>query len=67
MQIFNLKQNVAGDDLDHLELFTKFGELVAGMREKEDSSSDTTPFQNLVFLVRDWSSPRDHPYGLEGG
>uniref|UniRef100_A0AAV2LL24 GB1/RHD3-type G domain-containing protein n=1 Tax=Knipowitschia caucasica TaxID=637954 RepID=A0AAV2LL24_KNICA len=25
------------------------------------------PFQSLVFLIRDWSYPYEHPYGLEGG
>ncbi|XP_059842373.1 atlastin-2 isoform X5 [Hypanus sabinus] len=25
------------------------------------------PFQTLMFLIRDWSYPYEHPYGLEGG
>lgn len=23
--------------------------------------------QTLMFLIRDWSYPYEHPYGLEGG
>ena len=25
------------------------------------------PFQTLMFLIRDWSYPYEHSYGLEGG
>ena len=24
-------------------------------------------FQSLLFLIRDWKSPSDHSYGIEGG
>lgn len=29
--------------------------------------SDGPVFQSLMFLIRDWSYPYEHNYGLEGG
>lgn len=62
VQVYNLSQNIQEDDLQHLQLFTEYGRLAM-----EDSSYHGTPFQKLLFLVRDWSYPYDAVYGREGG
>lgn len=33
----------------------------------KDKSSVSTPFQSLVFLVRDWYHQREYSHGLAGG
>ncbi|XP_020787016.1 atlastin-2-like isoform X1 [Boleophthalmus pectinirostris] len=60
IMVYNLSQNVQEDDLQHLQLFTEYGRLA--MEEVYEK-----PFQSLMFLIRDWSYPYEHPYGLEGG
>lgn len=60
VMVYNLSQNVQEDDLQHLQLFTEYGRLA--MEEVYEK-----PFQSLMFLIRDWSYPYEHPYGLEGG
>ncbi|XP_048843547.1 atlastin-2-like isoform X2 [Brienomyrus brachyistius] len=60
VQVYNLSQNIQEDDLQHLQLFTEYGRLA--MEEV-----DGKPFQTLMFLIRDWSYPYEHSYGLEGG
>ncbi|XP_062256567.1 atlastin-2 isoform X1 [Platichthys flesus] len=60
MQVYNLTQNIQEDDLQHLQLFTEYGRLA--MEEIY-----LKPFQSLMFLIRDWSYPYEHDYGLEGG
>ncbi|XP_069788000.1 atlastin-2 isoform X2 [Narcine bancroftii] len=60
VQVYNLSQNIQEDDLQHLQLFTEYGRLA--MEEVYQK-----PFQTLMFLIRDWSYPYEHPYGLEGG
>uniref|UniRef100_A0A673YPY1 Atlastin GTPase 2 n=1 Tax=Salmo trutta TaxID=8032 RepID=A0A673YPY1_SALTR len=43
-----------------VQLFTEYGRLaLEEIYEK--------PFQTLMFLIRDWSYPYEHSYGLEGG
>jgi len=61
VQVFNLSQNIQEDDLQHLQLFTEYGRLAL----EEDTTA--TPFQKLLFLVRDWSFPYEQPYGTDGG
>jgi len=58
--VYNLTSNIQEDDLQHLQLFTEYGRLAI-----EDSGE--TPFQKLMFMIRDWSYPYEHDYGLEGG
>lgn len=58
--IYNLSQNIQEDDLQHLQLFTEYGRLA-----KADTGA--TPFQKLMFLVRDWSFPYEAEYGPDGG
>ncbi|XP_031633739.1 atlastin-like [Contarinia nasturtii] len=53
VQCYNLKENIQEDDLQHLELFTQYGRLAL-------NQSKETPFQKLLFIVRDW------PYAEEG-
>ncbi|XP_026077790.1 atlastin-2-like isoform X1 [Carassius auratus] len=60
VQVYNLSQNVQEDDLQHLQLFTEYGRLA--MEEIY-----LKPFQSLMFLIRDWSYPYEHSFGLEGG
>lgn len=60
IQIYNVMNNIQEDNLQILDTFLAYGQLVL------DKSSEK-PFQELCFLVRDWRSPRDHPYGAEGG
>ncbi|XP_051529301.1 atlastin-2-like isoform X2 [Myxocyprinus asiaticus] len=60
VQVYNLSQNVQEDDLQHLQLFTEYGRLA--MEEIY-----LKPFQSLMFLIRDWSYPYEHAYGLDGG
>ncbi|XP_028676075.1 atlastin-2 isoform X1 [Erpetoichthys calabaricus] len=60
VQVYNLSQNIQEDDLQHLQLFTEYGRLA--MEEIYQK-----PFQTLMFLIRDWSFPYEHPYGLKGG
>ncbi|XP_078261418.1 atlastin-2 isoform X4 [Rhinoraja longicauda] len=60
VQVYNLSQNIQEDDLQHLQLFTEYGRLA--LEEVYQK-----PFQTLMFLIRDWSYPYEHSYGLEGG
>ncbi|KAK8758440.1 hypothetical protein V5799_003928 [Amblyomma americanum] len=56
--MYNLWQNIREEDLQHLWLIAEYGQLAA---------KDITPFQKLVFLVRDWYYPLSAPYGPDGG
>ncbi|XP_043240226.1 atlastin-1-like isoform X2 [Amphibalanus amphitrite] len=60
VQIFNLMGNLQNDNLEHLQLFTEYGRLAL-----QDASS--TPFQKLLFLIRDWQFAHELPLGAKGG
>ncbi|KAH9418939.1 atlastin GTPase [Dermatophagoides pteronyssinus] len=60
IQVFNIMHNLQEDNLQVLEIFLEYGRLaLESVHEK--------PFQKLVFLIRDWSYPYEHPYGFDGG
>ncbi|XP_072171888.1 atlastin-2-like [Diadema setosum] len=61
VQTYNLSQNIQEDDLQHLQLFTEYGRLAM------ESGNGATPFQSLMFLVRDWSYPYEYGFGEDGG
>lgn len=56
MQCYNVMQNVQEDDLQHLELFTEYGRLAM-------QQTDEKPFQNLMFIVRDWPYAEQYSFG----
>lgn len=58
--LYNIQGNIQQSDLDNLTYFTELGRLVS-------ETTDSKPFQHLVFLVRDWSYPYEFEYGFEGG
>lgn len=60
VQIYNIFNNIQEDDLQHLQLFTEYGKLAL-------KESTLKPFQELLFLIRDWNYPYEFQYGLEGG
>uniref|UniRef100_A0A8B9GR01 Atlastin GTPase 2 n=1 Tax=Astyanax mexicanus TaxID=7994 RepID=A0A8B9GR01_ASTMX len=56
VQVYNLSQNVQEDDLQHLQVgFTLILNCFLNV------------VCSLMFLIRDWSYPYEHEYGLEGG
>lgn len=56
VQCYNLNKNIKEDDLEHLELFTEYGRLAL-------EQSNEKPFQNLIFVVRDWPYNFQYKYG----
>ncbi|CAG2102745.1 unnamed protein product [Medioppia subpectinata] len=48
------------DNLQVLQFFAEYGRLAL-------EATGDIPFQKLMFLIRDWSFPYEHPYGLTGG
>lgn len=63
VQVYNVMSAVQEDDLQHLHLFTEYSlQVYEGGHQK-----GVPPFQNLLFLVRDWSHVDSHPWGSEGG
>lgn len=60
VQIFNLSQNIGEDELQYLQVFTEYGRMAL-------KTAGEKPFQNLLFVVRDWPYAYEKPYGFEGG
>lgn len=56
IQCYNVMQNVQEDDLQHLELFTEYGRLAM-------QQTDEKPFQDLLFIVRDWPYSQQFSFG----
>nr|CDS33517.2 atlastin 2 [Hymenolepis microstoma] len=60
-EIFNIKDNLQEDYLQHLQFFTEYGRIAL------ESGYAQTPFQHLEFLIRDWAFAYEYPYGRKGG
>lgn len=65
IEVYNIQKQISEDTLQHLQLFTEYGKLVAEGTLGADSQYK--PFQTLRFLVRDWQNPNDYAYGHDGG
>ncbi|KAE9555669.1 hypothetical protein FO519_001140 [Halicephalobus sp. NKZ332] len=61
-QCYNLIENIPPESLQQLSLLVEYGKLF--LAEAQDFGK---PFQSLSFVVRDFKSPDDFPYGAEGG
>ena len=57
VQCYNLMRNLEENNLQHLQLFTQYAQLA--MKESQE-----TPFQKLLFLIRDWPFPNDNEFGF---
>ncbi|KAI1280666.1 Atlastin-2 [Halotydeus destructor] len=60
VQIYNLVSDIQEDDLQHLELFVEYGRLA-------NEETELSPFQKLIFLVRDFQFGDEFVMGLKGG
>nr|XP_013806708.1 PREDICTED: atlastin-1-like [Apteryx mantelli mantelli] len=65
IQVYNLSQNVQEDDLQHLQVTPAFASRLR--TRSRIRSCCISPFQSLIFLVRDWSFPYEFSYGSDGG
>lgn len=57
---YNVMRNIREDDLQYLHLFTEYGKLSLKKTNKK-------PFQELLFIVRDWPFAYEHDFGWVGG
>jgi len=60
VQVYNILATLQENDLQHLQFSNGYGKLAL-------KDSNVTPFQRLIFLIRDWPYKEDHPYGFVGG
>ncbi|XP_070492922.1 atlastin-like [Chironomus tepperi] len=63
IQVLNLSRQIQEDQLSYLRFATEFANYTGIERENTKGK----PFQQLTFLVRDWSSPFEYEYGVVGG
>ncbi|GMR43244.1 hypothetical protein PMAYCL1PPCAC_13439, partial [Pristionchus mayeri] len=57
--VCNVMQDIQEDTLNHLQFFASYGSYAL------DKTDNNTPFQSLLFLIRDWQN--DDDYGMEAG
>ncbi|KAA0186665.1 hypothetical protein HAZT_HAZT010306 [Hyalella azteca] len=60
--VYNLMHNIREDDLMNLQTFCTFGTMA-----QNSTNQNSCAFQKLLFLVRDWNSPKQYPCGHQGG
>ena len=63
IQILNLAQMIQEDQLQYLQFATEFAKFAA----QDSQGTAGKPFQNLLFLIRDWGNPDEFEFGTEGG
>lgn len=59
VQCYNVMSNIQEDDLNHLEMFSEYARL-------SYEQSNEKPFQNLIFLLRDWQYAEETGLGWNG-
>jgi atlastin len=59
-QIFNLTDLIQEDQLQYLQFATEYARFTS-------SSKSGTPFQHLIFLIRDWQNKDEWEFGWNGG
>ncbi|KAG5668473.1 hypothetical protein PVAND_016412 [Polypedilum vanderplanki] len=63
IQVLNLSGVVQEDQLQYLQFATEFAKFATA----DSQGTSGKPFQNLLFLIRDWTNPDEYPFGSEGG
>lgn len=63
IQILNLTQLIQEDQLQYLQFAIEFAKFAA----KDNHGEGEKPFQNLLFLIRDWVNPEEFEFGHLGG
>lgn len=59
VQCYNVMSNIQEDDLNNLEMFSEYARLLY-------EQSNEKPFQNLLFIVRDWPYGDEYGFGWNG-
>ncbi|GMT01984.1 hypothetical protein PENTCL1PPCAC_24158 [Pristionchus entomophagus] len=57
--VYNVMQDIQEDTLSHLQFFAQYGSYALG------KDINNSPFQSLMFLVRDWQNSDE--YGMNAG
>ncbi|XP_070497363.1 uncharacterized protein [Chironomus tepperi] len=63
IQVFNLSGVIQDDHLQFLQSAIECAKFASKMDIKKDAKC----FQNLVFLIRDWTNTEEFYYGIDGG
>ncbi|CAG9811466.1 unnamed protein product [Chironomus riparius] len=63
IQVLNLMNRVQEDQLQYLQFATEFTKFTTVETVEENQK----PFQNLTFLIRDWTNDEEFEFGIEGG
>jgi len=63
IQVLNLANRIQEDQLQYLQFTTEFSSFALANKKETDGK----PFQNLMFLIRDWNNGDDYNYGRDGG
>ncbi|XP_053203497.1 atlastin-2-like [Panonychus citri] len=62
--IYNLNGNIQSNDLINLSEFSEYAKVYAGEAKIENGIE---AFQQLLFVIRDWSNRKEFEFGLKGG
>jgi hypothetical protein len=65
--IFNIQSQLKEYAIEYLQLTTNYAKYISESRGNELNRGKAIPFQNILFLVRDWNRFRQYPYGKIGG